>query len=35
MFLNLLNDEEKKIFMGLAIEVIHADGKLEESEKFF
>lgn len=35
MFLNLLNDEEKRIFMGLAIEVIHADGKLEESEKFF
>ena len=33
MFLNLLNDEEKSIFLKLAISVIQADGKLEESEK--
>ncbi|UTY33281.1 TerB family tellurite resistance protein [Treponema putidum] len=35
MFLNLLNDEEKVIFLKLAISVIQADGKLEESEKSF
>lgn len=35
MFLNLLNDEEKSIFLKLAIAVIQADGKLEESEKLF
>lgn len=33
MFLNLLNDEEKSIFLKLAIAIIQADGKLEESEK--
>ena len=33
MFLNLLNDEEKSIFLKLAIAVIKADGRLEESEK--
>ncbi|MBP3417205.1 MAG: hypothetical protein J6K76_07525 [Spirochaetaceae bacterium] len=35
MFLNLLNEKEKEIFMQLAVAVIHADGKLEESEKIF
>lgn len=35
MFLNLLNEKEKGIFMQLAVAVIHADGKLEESEKIF
>lgn len=35
MFLNLLNNEEKAIFLKLAISVIQADGKLEESEKSF
>lgn len=33
MFLNLLNNEEKRIFLKLAIAVVQADGKLEESEK--
>jgi len=33
MFLNLLNDEEKRIFLKLAVAVIKADGRLEESEK--
>ncbi|QOW60718.1 TerB family tellurite resistance protein [Treponema pedis] len=35
MFLNLLNDEEKSIFLKLAISIIQADGKLEDSEKSF
>lgn len=35
MFLNLLNGEEKSIFMQLAIAVIQADGKLEKKEKAF
>lgn len=35
MFLNLLNDEEKKIFLQLAISVIQADGKVEETEKAY
>lgn len=35
MFLNLLNEKEKEIFMQFAVAVIHADGKLEESEKIF
>lgn len=35
MFLNLLNEKEKEIFMQVAVAVIHADGKLEESEKIF
>lgn len=35
MFLNLLNDEEKVTFLKLAISVVQADGKLEESEKSF
>lgn len=33
MFLNLLSDEEKQIFLKLAVSVIQSDGKLEESEK--
>ena len=33
MFLNLLNDGEKRIFLKLAVAVIQADGRLEESEK--
>lgn len=32
MFLNFLNSEEKITFLKLAISVIQADGKLEESE---
>lgn len=35
MFLNRLNNEEKVIFLKLAIAVIQADGRLEESEKSF
>lgn len=35
MFLSLLSAEEKIIFSKLAIVVIHADGKLEESEQSF
>jgi len=35
MFLNLLNDEEKVVFLKLAISVIQADGKLQEKEKSF
>ncbi|MBQ9206301.1 MAG: TerB family tellurite resistance protein [Treponema sp.] len=35
MFLNLLNDVEKSIFLKLAISVIQVDGKLEENEKSF
>lgn len=33
MFLKFLNEREKIIFMKLAVAIIHADGKLEESEK--
>lgn len=35
MFLNQLNNEERSIFLKLAIAVIKADGKLEEQEKLF
>ena len=35
MFLNFLNSEEKTAFLKLAISVIQADGKLEESEKSY
>ena len=35
MFLNQLNNEERSIFLKLAIAVIKADGKLEEKEKLF
>ena len=35
MFLNFLNSEEKNTFLKLAISVIQADGKLEESEKSY
>ncbi len=35
MFLNQLNNEERRIFLKLAIAVIKADGKLEEKEKLF
>lgn len=35
MFLNFLNSEEKITFLKLAISVIQADGKLEESEKSY
>ena len=35
MFLNYLNSEEKSIFLKLAISVIQADGKLEESEESY
>lgn len=35
MFLNFLNDKEKSNFLKLAISVIQADGKLEESEKIY
>lgn len=35
MFLKYLNSEEKSIFLKLAISVIKADGKLQESEKTY
>lgn len=35
MFLNRLNEEEKHVFLKLAISVIQADGVLEETEKGF
>ncbi len=35
MFLNQLNNEERSIFLKLAIAIIKADGKLEEKEKLF
>lgn len=35
MFLKQLNQEEKEIFLKLAIAVIRADEKIEESEKAF
>lgn len=35
MFLKYLNSEEKSIFLKLAMSVIKADGKLEESEKTY
>lgn len=35
MFLNQLNNEERSIFLKLAIAVIKADGKLEEQENLF
>ena len=35
MFLNFLNSEEKTVFLKLAVSVIQADGKLEESEKSY
>jgi len=35
MFLNRLTEEEKSIFLKLAIAVIQADGKLEDKEKGF
>ena len=35
MFLNQLNNEERSIFLKLAIAVIKSDGKLEEKEKLF
>jgi len=35
MFLNFLNSEEKTAFLKLAISVIQADVKLEESEKSY
>jgi tellurite resistance protein len=35
MFLNRLNQQEKEIFLKLAIVVIRADGKIEENEKTF
>lgn len=35
MFLKYLNSEEKSIFLKLAMSVIKADGKLQESEKTY
>lgn len=35
MFLKYLNNEEKSIFLKLAMSVIKADGKLQESEKTY
>lgn len=35
MFLKYLNSEEKSIFIKLAMSVIKADGKLQESEKTY
>ena len=35
MFLKYLSSEEKSIFLKLAMSVIKADGKLEESEKTY
>lgn len=35
MFLKYLNSEEKTIFLKLAMSVIKADGKLQESEKTY
>ena len=35
MFLKYLSSEEKSIFLKLAMSVINADGKLEESEKTY
>jgi uncharacterized tellurite resistance protein B-like protein len=33
MFLAMLNDEQKKAFLAIALKIVHADGRLEPKER--